>query len=895
MADSADLKIIISARNLAQRDLDDIKRSLGGLESGAKDAGRGFDEFSRKLVGIGAGIYVFREMADLAGRVGETMLGPIRAASDLNETVNKAKVVFGTAADSVLAFGETSAQAMGQSRQQAIEAAATYGNLFVTMGIGRQAAAEMSMSMVKLAADIASFNNIPMDVALEKIRSGLVGEVEPLRQVGVLLSEEQVKLKAVQMGLTDNADALTEAQKVQARYALILEQTAVQQGDFARTSTGLANSTRIIQASFADLQAEIGNELLPVIAPLVSNFAQSLPGALSTAKGYLDTAGAAVLTASDLLGDLRARADDAAKEIASVGERAGEVVQPVWDTARGVAASAAAMGILETTAKAAAVALSAKLVVDMANAAATAATLARTATQAALAIGAVAVVAGAMTGGAVLAAAGTGIAITAAEVWRRAGEAIEEVKKQIGATLDDITAGLDEVGAKFEANRIRLSGPVRTQLPDTAEAARAVARGLEDADAAAKRASQSMAVAGKKGAEDLKRAADQARDLADQMTDVARKAQVELIQIGERHGEAIIEATVQWQRAIEDARRSAAESLQELESREILDASVAARRKALEDRLAAEKRVHEEQVEDQELIYQRDRELRKAKTDEERRQILERYAEQVEETQHRRELARQEAEFEKQQEAERAALERELHDEELNRQRARIQQQLQESIAAANAEFADRKAKADQQAKEDIERVAMTAAASLQEMKQRFFDKLPDAAKAGAADLAKLLDDTIGNSVRAIWDTVAKVQAATGLGGGSSGGGAAAGGGAGESGGGYWSNGEYIDPRHQPGGDIFEMWKRNEPEQYREWAEEHGVALQSGGIVTRPTLALIGEAGPEAVVPLNRAQRVTGGPLVGQLVIQSPEPISPASYRRQTERMLRSLVMEYGL
>jgi len=71
--------------------------------------------------------------------------------------------------------------------------------------------------------------------------------------------------------------------------------------------------------------------------------------------------------------------------------------------------------------------------------------------------------------------------------------------------------------------------------------------------------------------------------------------------------------------------------------------------------------------------------------------------------------------------------------------------------------------------------------------------------------------------------------------------------------------------------------------------------FQSGGVVTRPTLALIGEAGPEAVVPLNRIRQTPAGPLVGQLVIQSPEPLSPSSYRRQTERMLRSLALEYGL
>src|SRR3990172_9582882 len=127
----------------------------------------------------------------------------VKAASDLEETRNKVSVVFGEMSEDVLAWGEDSAQAFGQSKQQALEAARTFGNLFTSMGLGKDKSAEMSKGLVELAADLASFNNMDPTVVLEKLRSGLVGEVEPLRTLGVNLTMEATKAKAREMGLAD--------------------------------------------------------------------------------------------------------------------------------------------------------------------------------------------------------------------------------------------------------------------------------------------------------------------------------------------------------------------------------------------------------------------------------------------------------------------------------------------------------------------------------------------------------------------------------------------------------------------------------------------------------------------------------------------------------------------
>jgi hypothetical protein len=201
----------------------------------------------------------------------------IGAASDLNETVSKTQQVFGAASGSVLKFGDTSAQALGASKQDALASAATFGNLLRSVGLTEQQAASFSTSMVKLGGDLASFNNVPVPEALDAIRAGLVGETEPLKRFGVNLNDATLKQKALQLGLSDGKGVLDANAKAQAAYALIMEQTTLAQGDFARTSSGLANQQRILAAEFDNVKASIGQQLLPVAIELVGTVRDAVP------------------------------------------------------------------------------------------------------------------------------------------------------------------------------------------------------------------------------------------------------------------------------------------------------------------------------------------------------------------------------------------------------------------------------------------------------------------------------------------------------------------------------------------------------------------------------------------------------------------------------------------
>jgi len=215
------------------------------------------------------------------------MADSIGVASDLAESVSKAGVVFGSSASAVEKFAETSATSFGISKRAAYEATGMFGNLFKTIGYGEEQAAAMSVDITKLAADLASFHNIGIEEAFEKLRSGLVGEAEPMRQLGVLLSAAAVEAKGFEMGLGGANGKLTEADKVTARYQIILEQTADAQGDFARTSDGLANSQKQLAAQMEDVQATVGEALIPVVIELATVMEETLIPALQTTADLL--------------------------------------------------------------------------------------------------------------------------------------------------------------------------------------------------------------------------------------------------------------------------------------------------------------------------------------------------------------------------------------------------------------------------------------------------------------------------------------------------------------------------------------------------------------------------------------------------------------------------------
>lgn len=253
-----------------------IKTDDKELRSGIADAetqvsGMG-GRFGSILTGIGVsvGMGIANIAAQAVGQVVQFMGDSVAAASDLGETLSKTNVLFGESADAVVAFAESAAVQFGQSRQQALDAAATFATFGSAAGLAGEDLVNFSTGFVGLASDLASFNNTTPEQAIEAIGAALRGESEPLRQYGVLLDDATLRQKALELGIYDGEGALTAQQKVLAAQAAIYEQTGAAQGDFERTSGGLANQQRILDAQMADLQATIGEALLPVVLAFTS-------------------------------------------------------------------------------------------------------------------------------------------------------------------------------------------------------------------------------------------------------------------------------------------------------------------------------------------------------------------------------------------------------------------------------------------------------------------------------------------------------------------------------------------------------------------------------------------------------------------------------------------------
>jgi hypothetical protein len=269
----------VAAARLATDAEQKLARSIATTTKEAKEfsrSGRGVDRFGR---GALAGSGLLGGAGRAAGFASTSFLGglgltagalaatkaSVSAASDLNEQLSKSRVVFGQAGRSVEAWSKTTTEAFGTSQREAIATASSFGALFRPIGLTGQEAAKQAEGLTKLGADLASFYNTDVASALDAIRSGIVGESEPLRNYGVQLSETRVQQEALKETGKEHVSQLTNQEKTLARIKIIFQDTKKAQGDYARTSGGLANQTRTLKANIDDLSASFGKLLIPVL------------------------------------------------------------------------------------------------------------------------------------------------------------------------------------------------------------------------------------------------------------------------------------------------------------------------------------------------------------------------------------------------------------------------------------------------------------------------------------------------------------------------------------------------------------------------------------------------------------------------------------------------------
>lgn len=292
-------------------------------------------------LGIGGGLAAVNMLGSAVAGLSTYMSDAINDASDLAESQAKVNVVFGEGSAAIDAWADTSAEAFGQSKQQALEAAGTYGNLFQAFGIARDEATEMSMSLVELAADLASFNNTSVDDALLALRSGLSGETEPLKRYGIAINDARLRTALAAKGIENLGGTLTAQQKAVGAYALIMQDSALAQGDFARTSDGLANQQRILAAQMENVSAEVGEKLLPVMVTLINWINDTGVPVLKGFVDSLDEIGFVVGQVGDVFNPMGAVMGDFADDAAYLNQvledtgMAAEDLRPLFDAFNG--------------------------------------------------------------------------------------------------------------------------------------------------------------------------------------------------------------------------------------------------------------------------------------------------------------------------------------------------------------------------------------------------------------------------------------------------------------------------------------------------------------------------------------------------------------------------------
>lgn len=244
----------IIGKDHASKAFDDVSKSAD--DAGKKAGGFGA-AFKGSIAGLGAAV--------AAAGVVDFMRDTIGAASDLNETVNKANVIFGKNASAINKWADTAATKMGMSKGAALDAAAGFGDMFSQIGFSGDAAADMSKKVVQMSADLGSFNNLGTEDVADKISAAFRGEYDSLQALIPNINAARVEQVAMEMTGAKSAKTLTAQQKAAAVLAIVQKDGARAMGDFGNTSDGVANSQKILAAQLEDTKAKIGTKLQPVM------------------------------------------------------------------------------------------------------------------------------------------------------------------------------------------------------------------------------------------------------------------------------------------------------------------------------------------------------------------------------------------------------------------------------------------------------------------------------------------------------------------------------------------------------------------------------------------------------------------------------------------------------
>lgn len=238
--------------------IEQMAEEMGEVRKQADTLGGVFGGIKKTLAALGIG-YIIKEQVTQA----------VDYASDLTEVQNVVDTVFGE--NSVIDnWSKSTLEAFGLSELSAKRFAGTIGAMLESSGLTGKAVEDMSMGITELAGDMASFYNLDAEEAFTKIRSGISGETEPLKQLGINMSVANLEAYAMAQGMEKAYDKMSQAEQMALRYSYLLEVTANAQGDFSKTSDSFANQVKLLQENWTAYTGSLATNSLPILAAGIS-------------------------------------------------------------------------------------------------------------------------------------------------------------------------------------------------------------------------------------------------------------------------------------------------------------------------------------------------------------------------------------------------------------------------------------------------------------------------------------------------------------------------------------------------------------------------------------------------------------------------------------------------
>lgn len=260
----------------------DTRVDTSGIKRGAAEVQGQFKLLmgaAKKLAVVLAAAFSVKKIIDFSKEC-------IELGSSLDEVQNVVDVTFGKMSANIEKWSKDAAEQFGLSELSAKQYSSTIGAMLKSMGVGGQDLYDMSTKLAELSGDLASFYNLDTDTAFQKIRSGISGETEPLKQLGINLSEANLEQFRLNQGMTTAYKNMNEQQKALLRYNYLLSVTSDAQGDFARTSSSWANQTRILSLNFQSLKADIGKGLINLLTPVLQVINRIISGLAKMASAF---------------------------------------------------------------------------------------------------------------------------------------------------------------------------------------------------------------------------------------------------------------------------------------------------------------------------------------------------------------------------------------------------------------------------------------------------------------------------------------------------------------------------------------------------------------------------------------------------------------------------------